>query len=250
MNQFKPSSSTVKKFHSLNSATSHKPLSLTTKPLWQSPVVFASGSVGFAIASMTLATSMTIQNITHIRGDDVSASAKVFTLQRKQHCQMSNQFYKPGDTVITLPFADRPEKTFETTLSNSFSLVSQCKTDETPPAGIGREPGTSLILELERIQTIIANKRGLGNKEPIVVTMTLQATEPGKHQPDPNDFGQIKSLVESIIRDRGVIAIIGPTGKLQDDLEVRLKGLPNQRICPANSVMTCVEWALESGRKL
>ena len=94
MNQFKPSSSTVKKFHSLNSATSHKPLSLTTKPLWQSPVVFASGSVGLAIASMTLATSMTIQNITHIRGDDVSASAKVFTLHAQQAYQAAYLHWK------------------------------------------------------------------------------------------------------------------------------------------------------------
>ncbi|GAA6616563.1 hypothetical protein [Scytonema sp. NUACC26] len=241
MSQLKPRSSTEK-----NSTFR----GASNKPVWQSPIVLVSSSVGLAILSMTLATSITPRNITHIRGDDVSTSAKVLSLQRKQHCQISTQFYQSGDTAIALPFANQPEKTSETTLSNSLSLLSQCQKDEILPTSIGQEPGTSLILALAKIQTIIANKRALGSRQPFVVTITLQATEPGKHQPNPNDFQYIKSLVESITRDKSVIAIAGPMGQLQNNLEVVLKGLPNQRICPANSVMTCVEWAFETGRKL
>jgi hypothetical protein len=241
MSQLKPRSSTEQQPACKGSSP---------KPVWQSFIVLGSGSVGLAILSMILATLVTPQNITHIRGDDVSTSAKVLNLQRKQHCQISNQLYQPGDTAIALPFANQPEKTSETTLSNSLSLLSQCHKDELSPTTIGQEAGTSLILALTKIQTIIANKRALGSHQPFVVTLTLQATEPGKHQPNPNNFQQIKSLVESITRDKSVIAIAGPMGKLQNNLEIALQGLPNQRICPANSIMTCVEWAFERGRKL
>lgn len=140
MNQFKALSATVKKFHSPNNAVSHKTSSSTIKSLWQSPILLISGFVGLAIGSMTLATSITLQNFTHIRGNDFSASVQAFTAQQKQHCQISNQ---------------------------------------------SQESGTSLILELD-------------SSEPIIVNITLQATEPGKPQPGPNDFSRIKSLVESI----------------------------------------------------
>lgn len=189
-------------------------------------------------------------NVIHILSDDVSASAADYAALRKQHCQVSAQQYQPGDTVVLIPFAAQPEVTLDTTLSNTLSLLGRCQQEETLSADISRIWGTSLILGLKRIQTVFVDKRGLGKTDPIVVTITLQATEPGKGQPDPRNYAAIRESIENIVKNRGVVAIIGPTGALQNDLETHLKGLSNQRVCPKNSASECIEWAFQVGRTL
>jgi hypothetical protein len=227
-----------------------------TEPASNSPSSVRSWSL-FAVVASAIALisagmivgSLKTHNIIHIRSDDVSASAEPYTILRQHHCQLSSEHYQPGDMVVDLLFADHSEIAHDITVSNGLSLLGHCNDLKIPPS-VGQQRGTSLILALKYIQTIIANKRALGNTNPIVVTITLQATEPGSNQPDPHDFKTLRNLVQAIVNDRGVLTIIGTTGQLQNDLSTHLQGLPNQRTCPVSSLNECVKWAFETGRKL
>jgi hypothetical protein len=236
-------SSSTNSLRSTSVSTSARP------PWWKSPAILAAGSLGFVIIGVTLFVEMTTQRVIHIRADDRSDSAKSYALQQLQHCQASNQQYKPGDTIVTIRFADQPDITQNITLSNGLSLLGQCQQTQTPITDMGKAPGTSLVRLLENIQTIIKKQRDWNNSNSVVVTMTLQAAEPGPNQPDL-DWQHVKTLVHSITSSRGAIAIIGPTGQLQNQLETQLLNERNVRICSFNDVRPCVDWAFETGRHL
>lgn len=216
---------------------------------WKSPAILAAGSLGLVIIGITLFIEITTQRVIHIRADDGSGSAVGYAAQRLQHCQTSNQHYKPGDTVVNIRFADQPVTTQNITLSNGLSLLGQCQQTNTQTTGIGKQPGTSLVRLLESIHTTIKKQRDWNNSNSVVVTVTLQAAEPGPNQPEL-DWQRVKTLVHSITSSRGAIAIIGPTGQLQNQLETQLLNERNVRICSFNDVRPCVDWAFETGRHL
>lgn len=190
--------------------------------------------------------SLRSRSILHFRADDRSASAiKPLAQTRQAHCQISNQQYRPNDQAVFMEFAEQPEvvATFKKTgLAASVRCVDLTSSD--------REKGTSLILLLERIASEIVSQRKSGNQSAIVVTITVQATEPGANQPNPRDYRRLKQAIERIVNERSAIAIIGVTGKLQNELQTQLQDSPNVQICPASSVAACVEQAFTQARKL
>jgi hypothetical protein len=94
---------------------------------FKSPLILSAILLGLGVVGVTLFVEFTTQRIIHIRADDNSDSAETYTAQRQQHCQASIQHYKPGDVAISMSFADRPVTTQNISISNSLSLLGQCK---------------------------------------------------------------------------------------------------------------------------
>ncbi|MEK0178428.1 hypothetical protein [Microcoleus anatoxicus] len=94
---------------------------------FKSPLILSAILLGLGVVGATLFVEFTTQRIIHIRADDNSDSAETYTAQRQQHCQASIQHYKPGDVAISMSFADRPVTTQNISISNSLSLLGQCK---------------------------------------------------------------------------------------------------------------------------
>jgi hypothetical protein len=85
--------------------------------------------------------------------------------------------YKPGDTVLLIPFADRPVLSKDITVFNSLSLLGECQKTEREIGN--KQPGTSLILLLERINAAIQEQRDKKNLNPAVATILIDDAEPG-----------------------------------------------------------------------
>lgn len=225
------------------------------KPWWKSLPILGTLGMAIAIGGYILYNEFTIQPVIHIRAEDNSQSASGDVLQRQLHCQVSSHNYKPGYTVINIPFADRPVLTKEITLVNSLSFLGECQ--KTKPEITSKKPGTSLLLLLERGKEVIQEQRSQKNHSPVVFTILANAFEPGPDQP-VLDFNRVKTLIDEITKQQTVVAIMIPPGELQEQLANHLQGRAS--VCPLNegknedevrqSILPCVDNAFNQARQL
>lgn len=240
--------------HSFTPGEPPKQNSAKPNSAWQKILTYSGLALG-ATSLMVIPVWMDFQTqkIISISADDISDSAQItaYKTLRHDHCKNRAEHYKSGDELIHYFFADQPEINRELIIHNEIDTLSLCQ--ETTPklkdVDIGKHPGTSLILLLEQIQTKIQTLRAQGNNKPVVITITLQATEPGEDQPQV-DFNRIKTLINAIAQDRGVVTVIGAKGKLQNTLETSLKGSKNVRLFPRQSIQQAIDWSFKTGRSL
>ncbi len=222
---------------------------------WKSPAILGAVVLAVAVVGGSLAVEFTTQPVIHIRADDNSESAAGYTKERRAHCQAGTHNYKPGDTVLLIPFADRPVLSKDITVFNSLSLLGECQKTEREIHN--KQPGTSLVLLLERINAAIQEQRDKKNFNPAVATILIDDAEPGPGQP-ALDYNRVGALVGEIGEKRGVVALMVPSGKLQEALESHLQGRAS--VCLLNpgqdesevrqSVVPCVDSAFERARRL
>ena len=185
----------------------------------------------------------------HYIVNDQSASAQPLSAQRQQHCQASLEHYRSGDRRIEIAYADRPETIHDQTISNTF-LFNPCQT-AIAPLDIGNQDGTSLIRALEQIAQQVSQTRLQTPDQRVAVTLTLQHAEIVGDQPalDASGYETLRQSITQITGDnQGTIAIIGPGGALQNDLQRELQNQPNLRIFPFAATESCVTWALTTPR--
>jgi hypothetical protein len=214
---------------------------------WKSPLILGSIIAGIGIIGSTLWIEYTTQRVIHIRADDSSDSAEKYSLERQQHCRASIQQYKPGDIAITTAFADRPITTQNISIFNSLSVLSQCNKAQRPIKN--QQPGTSLILLLEDVNRLIKKERDRQNYNPVVVTITLQDTEPVPNQPQPDDQ-QLQELVHQITAHQGTIMFMVEDPNLSSQLQTVLSNETYAEICSFTDISNCVNKAFEVARKL
>ncbi len=68
--------------------------------------------------------------LTHYRTDDYSQSAYTFSPEREKHCQVSLRYYRAGDRLTEIHFADIPEIINIQRIENTF-LFNPCT--QVPP---------------------------------------------------------------------------------------------------------------------
>jgi|GEM_PF-1589749 len=228
------------------------PKSTSTQPKQGGKLLacFAGGIGLLSVMAIPAWIDFSSPRIISILADDISSSAKnpAYEKLRHEHCLSLKEQYKAGDEVVRYYFADRPEINRELTINNQLDALSMCQETTPKDLEIGKRDGTSLILLLEQIQTKVKSLRTQGDKKPVVVTITIQDTEPGNDQPKV-DFSRIQKLTNAIAQDRGVVVIVGPKGKLQNDLETFLKG-DRVRVFPLQSIQAAVDWGMKTGRSL
>lgn len=220
-------------------------------PWWRSKIVVAF----LILASTALMTpwiqSYFISSLIHYAADDNSDSAINDLDLRKPHCQSSNSQYKEGDIKRQISYAHKPEVVRQEEITNTFNL-GKCDKFPKHSKEITRYSGTSLIILLEYLNTLIKADRVRGKKNPVVVTITLQEAESGPNLPKMDEFGfqRIQKLVEEIQKQHGVVVIIGPTGNLQQNLNNYLSTYGNSSICNAVDIDKCIVDAFSKARTL
>lgn len=223
------------------------------KPWRTYPAILGVSLIGIGFLTVPILLDSRTQRVISIEASDVSESAKKFPFLQQQHCEALAHQLKSGDTIVEIQFADNPEVIRDITINNTLFLLGQCKQtnpdSKQPKSNIGEQRGTSVILLLERIITVIEEKRTKGLKNPVVVTMTLQAAEPGPGQPKL-DYQRIKTLVEKITSNRGIVAIMGTTGKLQSELTNHLKDNSHANVCTFKDIKDCVGSSFQRGREI
>ncbi len=236
-----------------DSKAAHPGSSNIDKPWWKYPQYWAVGIIGTGFLTVPVFIDSKITRVISIQANDISQSAQSLPILQQQNCEARAKQLKSGDKMVDVEFADRPEMIRDTEVNNTLLLLGECKPTKPdpkqPPSGVGKQPGTSPILLLDRVQTVIEEKRAKGLNNPVVVTIALQAAEPGPGQPKL-DFNRIQEQVETITADKGVVVILGPNGQLQADLHSKLKGNPNAKVCTFKDIAKCVDWSFERGRQL
>lgn len=221
------------------------------EPWWKSfPVIFTC-ITALGIILFPYLMNLSSPRVNHFLVDDYSSSAQGMQAQRKEHCQTSLQNYKEGDYHNRIVFADQPEILLEKKITNIL-MLGKCSDDIYANTTVGGYDGTSIILTLEYLLDLIQSHRLKGRLEPVVVTISLHEAEPGEGLPAMDQEGllKVKSLIESIVQEKSAIAIIGPSGKLQRDLQKQLKGIPHVDLCTENNVADCVNNAFKTARSI
>lgn len=186
--------------------------------------------------------------ITHYLVDDSSLSALNDQNLRDEHCQSSSRKYKPRDKSIKIDFSDQPEVIYQKDIKNELS-PNYC---ELPAPRSGSSPGTSLLYVLEYVHTLVESSRLAGDTNPVVITLTLHAVEPGPGVPEMDEYGyrRVSEILQSLKQKNAVVAIVGPLGELQRKLEVAVQGQTNVEICTPIDLRRCVDWAFQGGREM
>lgn len=226
----------------------------TEKVWYKSPAIVAAvGASSIALLAFIYPEFAT-QPIVHYRADDNSLSADRYNLQRQTHCQLSSQHYKPGDTAVSIPFADRPVVTQPVSIFNSLTLMGECQ--KNARSITNHQPGTPLIPLLERAKLAIQQQHQT-NKNPAILTILANAFEPRQGE-RAIDFSRVKALVDDIEKQGVVISFIVPSGQLYENLTDELSGKASVCVLDEgldeNSVrrlMTpCIDAAFNRARKL
>ena len=210
------------------------------------------GLLGLAVLLIPVLIDSRIQRVISIAANDQSLSGLAFPEVPQQHCEALVRQLKTGDRIISIVFADRPERIQDKKIRNTFTLLKECR--ELDPdhrrlsSSLGTQRGTSPERLLDQIIDTIAAKRTQGLQAPVVVTIWLQAAEPLPNQ-SPINFTRLQEQVEKVTSDRGIVAIISPPGQLQTDLMTYLKTNPKSRICTLNEVDECVAEVFEMARR-
>ncbi|WP_017721306.1 hypothetical protein [Kamptonema formosum] len=179
---------------------------------------------------------------------DYSQSATPFAAERRQVCKTVSQRQKTGDGSAIVTFADRAEITSHIGFVwNKLELAAQCQQPELKKYGIGKYSGTSLSLPLQELIDLQQRQKHSQDSRPFVGIVFLQEAEAGPNQPKL-DFEEIKASIEQINRNNGVVAIIGPTGHLKEQLKAHLKDTKVE-VCSFAEINYCVDWSFTEGRK-
>lgn len=226
----------------------------TEKAWYKSPAIVAAVGVSAIALGAFIYPEIGTQPIVHYRADDNSLSADRYTLQRQIHCQLSSQHYKPGDTAVSIPFADRAVITQSISIANSLALMGQCRQQGRSISN--KQPGTSLVALLERGKQAIQQQRQT-SKHPAIFTILANDFEPRQGEKGI-DFSRVKTLVDGIEKQGVVISFIVPQGQLYEDLSNQLSG--KARICVLDegnnedavrsSMNPCIDAAFSQARKM
>jgi hypothetical protein len=224
------------------------------KAWYKSPAMVAALGVSAIALGTFIYPELSTQPIVHYRADDNSLSADRYTLQRQTHCQLSSQHYKPGDTAVSIPFADRAIVTKTISIANRLTLMGECQ--HNGRSITNKQPGTSLIALLERSQSAIQQQHQT-NKNPGILTILANDFEPRQGE-RAIDFNRVKTLVNDIEKQGVVISFIIPQGQLYEDLTNQLKN--KARVCVLdeskdedsvrNSMNPCIDGAFSQARKM
>ena len=225
----------------------------TEKPWFKSPLIVASLCLSTAIIAAAIYPEFNTQRVIHYRADDNSLSADRDTLQRKIHCQLASQHYKPGDIAIAIPFADRPQVKQPIDIFNSLTLMGECQ--KTARLITNQTPGTSLILLLEKAKVTIQEQRK-SNPHPGVFTIIANDFEPGPGLPELN-WSKVNQLVDEIGKEQVVISVMMPINQLYKEFSE--KGSKKVILCPLNegtdeeavrqSISPCIDQAFTQARQ-
>lgn len=208
--------------------------------------VFALLGVAIAALIAYLMAALFSPTIDHYALDDHSGSAMELSQERKTHCQISAGLYQIGDRRKEVVFADIPDIFNEQTIHSTL-LFDPCTDLDNRTADIGRQQGTSPIHALERVALEVQKTRAQQPHQRVVVTMSLHYAEVVNDQPNlSGDDGKerLYQAVSTIIGENsGSIAIIGPTGTLQNELQQLFQPFPQVRVCSFQSMQECITWA-------
>lgn len=162
---------------------------------------------------------------------------------------MSLRYYRAGDRLTEIHFADIPEIINTQRIENTF-LFNPC-TQAPSQAQIGRQDGTSLILLLEQVALDVERERSRQPNQHVVLTLTLDHAEVVGDQPRLDEVGieRLLTAIATIIgNNQGAIAIIGPGGELQGQLRRLLYNVPQVEICGFAAIEMCVNEAFSTVR--
>ncbi|WP_353258245.1 hypothetical protein [Prochlorothrix hollandica] len=225
-----------------NGATAPEP------PLWQQfrPMLGAAFVVFTAIT--LLVQDWQTQSLLVIMADDLSLSGLAVPDAVQQHCHQVLKQIKTGDHLIKLGYADRPETLYDAPVQNTIGLLRTCPNPE-PPGTIGRRSGTSPTEMLEAVLIALESARVRGNTDPVVVSIWLQDAEPVPGDP-PLDWERFQAQVDTLTTNNGVVTFFGPTGELQQNLKIHLKGNPQAEVWPITALDNSTTWAYGLAREL
>ncbi|MFB2968385.1 hypothetical protein ACE1CD_05395 [Aerosakkonema sp. BLCC-F183] len=180
---------------------------------------------------------------------DYSLSATPFASERQQTCKAVYSHLKTGDGSAAIAFADRAEITFNHNFVwNKLELAAQCRNPDLKKYGIGKDPGTSVTLALTELKNLQERSKRDQDSRGFAGVVFVQEAENGPNQPKL-DFDEIKTLIQEINKNRGVVAIIGPTGILKEQLKNHLKD-EKAEVCSFAEINYCVDWSFQLARKL
>ena len=94
---------------------------------------------------------------------------------------------------------------------------------------------------LESVVLTLESARARGNRNPAIVSVWLNAAEPVNNE--PLDWKQLKTQIETITSNNGVVSVFGPTGELQKTLQLHLKDNPRASVSPVSSLESAMNWA-------
>jgi hypothetical protein len=179
---------------------------------------------------------------------DVSDSGLANGKSVEEICRDQTRALKPRDQVIDLVFADTTEPTLTKSVSSPTRSFSRCKSyAASRPDTVGKGWGTSPIVLLERAYTQVQIQHQQGQVKPAAITIWLDAAEPGPGLP-PLDFSVLGQQIQQLNEVQAQIAIIGPTGKLREELERLSLANPNLRVCGLQDAQECIRSTFAAAR--
>jgi hypothetical protein len=221
---------------------------------YKSPAIVAALGVSAIALGIFIYPEFANQPIVHYRADDNSLSADRYALQRQIHCQLSSQHYKPGDTAVSVTFADRALVSQPISIFNRLTLMGECQ--KNGRSITNKQPGTPLIPLLEKAKVAIEQQHQT-NKNPAILTILANAFEPRQGE-SPIDFSRVKTLVDEIEKQGTIVSFIVPQGQLNEQLTDELRGKAS--VCTLDetqdesavrrSIAPCIDAAFIKARKL
>jgi len=221
------------------------------KPLWKNPLLGLSFAIAVIILFYPIWLDSRTTKLLSIHATDASDSGIANPEIPKSLCKARADNLISGDSAINFDFSDRAEITGSEAIDNNTDLSKQCQTlftnGKERPREISKKDGTDPISIITRIQNVITYERPKGNKNAVLVTIYLDAAEPVPGKP-AYDFDDFQKRIESIVSDRGKVAIIGTTGELNETLVKRFKENPAISLCTSKNGVNCINEAFKAAR--
>lgn len=207
-------------------------------PAWRHSLVWLILLGGIGLFGSFMLHDFWTTRVNSIRAEDVSESAKKNVEQQKRHCLASSKILKQGDSIMVMPFADQAEVTDEHKVE---SLLNFGNCNNIEKTSVEKQPETSLRNAFNFILTRIKASRIKGDKNPFVITISLEDAEPGSGQPnlDKNGFVKPYSFAQSMVDGNSFIA---PHNQLQKYLYQSLDNIKSFITCLAVNSRKCVDW--------
>ena len=221
------------------------------KPLWRNPIVWLGIIACFGILVFPVWQDSKNVKVISIHATDASDSGIANPEIPKGICKARAEKLIAGDLAMNFDYSDRPEPTYSQTIDQTTDLSQQCQTlftnGKERPSQISKQEGTDPVSLITRIQNAVIAERTKGDRKPVVVTIWLDAAEPIPGKP-AYDFDDFQKRVESIVRDRGKVAIIGTTGELRENLEKRFAKNSAIYLCTAKDSANCIRDTFDAAR--
>lgn len=201
--------------------------------------------LGVGAIAIPVVTDSLTPRVLRVDADDFSGSGYQPAVYQAL-CETRAEQAKSVSQKIAIAFAATAEVTQDGQAGSTLG-IQKCEAPSVP-SSLKNKPGTDPNTMLEAVVDVVASARSKGNQDSVVVTAWLQAAEAvnGKTL----DLTKLKQQIDTITADRGVVAFIGPSGRLQADLLATFKGHPRVQVCPTQSLKDCVGWAYQTGRQL